>query len=276
MKKILVLIFIINMFILSACSQNESDEFILVEGGSLKNTNSNYFGKDVAISDFYLGKYEVTQKEWEVIMGDNPSTFKGADLPVEMVNWYDCIEYCNKRSLKEGLDPYYNIDKTKQDPDNISEDDELKWLVTINEDANGYRLPMVEEWEYAASGGQKSKNHKYSGSNDINEVAWYWINAGDKELSGSWNWSEIENNNNRTHPVGEKKANELGFYDMSGNVREWCWEWNEDDPENPHTYRTWKGGGFIGGDGACELSLNGPYRPINHGYDQGFRLCRNK
>ncbi len=87
------------------------------------------------------------------VMGSNPSTFKGDKLPVEMVSWYDVIEYCNKRSLKEGLQPYYTINKTQKDPVNQNENDSSKWIVTVDEDANGNRLPTDSEWEYAERGG---------------------------------------------------------------------------------------------------------------------------
>ena len=80
-------------------------------------------------------------------MGNNPSKFRGDSLPVEMVSWYDCIAYCNKRSIKEGLEPYYSIDSINKDTINKSELDTIKWLVTSNEKANGYRLPTEAEWE---------------------------------------------------------------------------------------------------------------------------------
>src|SRR5688572_3475215 len=102
----------------SVSAQEIPENFVLVEGGSFLHTKSNFHGKNVSVSDFYISKYEVTQKEWAEIMGSNPSSFKGENLPVEMVSWYDCIDYCNKRSLKEGLQPYYTIDKTQKDPAN--------------------------------------------------------------------------------------------------------------------------------------------------------------
>jgi sulfatase modifying factor 1 len=168
----------------SAHAQRMPANLVLVKGGTFKNSKSNYYGKKVTLSSFYIGKYDVTQREWVDVMGSNPSQFKGDYLPVEMVNWYDCVEYCNQRSAKEGLSPYYNIDKLNKDPNNERDPqfdgdlDTVKWTVTINAGANGYRLPTEAEWEYAADGGQLSKSYTYSGSNDIEKVAWYWKNSG--------------------------------------------------------------------------------------------------
>jgi sulfatase modifying factor 1 len=265
---------IISMVIVSSCSQQANDNFVLVKGGSFKNNTSNYYGKNLTIPDFYIGKYEVTQKEWAELMGTNPSTFKDDNLPVETVNWYDCIEYCNKRSIKEGLHAYYNIDKNKKDRDNTNELDDIKWMVTINAKADGYRLPTEAEWEYAAGGGQLSSNYKYSGSNSIDEVAWYWKNSGDQYLQGTWSWAALEKNHNRTKPVGEKKPNELGLYDMSGNVREWCWDWQGTNQATEPKGRTWKGGGWIGADFCCEIFFRAGYEASGKGPDQGVRVCR--
>ena len=269
---------------LNSKSQKVPDNFVLVKGGTFKNTNSNYYGKSIFISSFYIGKYEVTQKEWLEVMGSNPSQFKGDNLPVEMATWYECVEYCNKRSIKEGLKPYYNIDKNKKDPNNQNDDDSVKWTVTISAGANGYRLPTEAEWEYAAGGGQKSKSYTYSGSTNVDEVAWYWRNAGDTNLTGFWFWPVIEKNHDKTKPVGGKKPNELGLYDMSGNVREWCWDWygdletNGTDPKGSASgyARVWKGGGWIGDAFCCESSFRGSLAANGVGPDQGFRLCRSK
>lgn len=273
----------------SGAPEVASSSLVLITGGQFKNSKSNYYGKGVTVSDFYLGKYEVTQKEWSEIMGSNPSKFKGDALPVEMVSWYDSVEYCNRRSIHEGLKPYYNIDKNRKDPNNrpdpkFGDLDSVKWTVTTNPDANGYRLPTEAEWEYAAGGGQLSKSYSYSGSDDAGEVAWYWRNSGDKELSGFWFWPVVQQNHDQTKAVGGKKPNELGLYDMSGNVREWCWDWYADlptnvtDPIGPQigSARVWKGGGWMGTAFSTESAFRGNLAANGAGPDQGFRVSRSK
>ena len=126
-------------------------------------------------NDYYMGKYEVTQALWQVVMGKNPSYFKGDNLPVNYVRWKDCQRFISKLNSMTG---------------------------------RKFRLPTEAEWEYAARGGKKSRGYQYSGSSNISDVAWYDGNSGDK-----------------THPVGTKQANELGIYDMTGNVLEWCQDW---------------------------------------------------
>jgi len=285
MRKLSIFLLAEIMVVASSCSKKMPENFVLIKGGAFKNTKStNYYGKSVTIPKFYVGKYEVTQREWIEVMGSNPAQFKGDNLPVEMVSWYDCIEYCNKRSIKEGLKPYYNIDKYNRDPNNQTFIDTIKWKVTINTGANGFRLPTEAEWEYAASGGQMSKSYTFSGSDNIDKVAWYWQNAGDKNLTGIWLWPVIEQNHNKTKSIGSKEPNELGLYDMSGNVREWCWDWYGDLENNVtapkessgESGRVWKGGGWIGADYCCESSFRGNHEANGKGPDQGFRVCRSK
>lgn len=275
MKKLSLFLFGVIMIVDMSCSRKNSEDLVLVKGGTFVNTKSNLYGKNVKISDFYIGRHEIAQEEWVEVMGSNPSNFKGENLPVEMVSWYDCIEYCNRRSIKEGLQPYYNIDKDEKDPANKNDLDSIKWIVTINTGAGGYRLPTEVEWEYAAGGGSKSRNFTYSGSNEVDDVAWYWENSGDKILTGSWNWSLIEKNNNATKPTGLKESNELGIYDMSGNVREWCSDWYEDAETKIGFVRVQRGGGWLGADYRCEVTNRHHFDANGRGPDQGFRVCRS-
>lgn len=271
MRKLFVLT---AMVVISACSQKMPDNFVFVKGGTFMNTGSGYYRKNITIPDFYIGRYEVTQKDWTEVMGSNPSTFKGDNLPVESVSWYDCVDYCNKRSEKAGLTPYYTIHRDKNDPNNTNELDDIKWTVTIDEGANGYRLPTEMEWEYAAGGGQVSKSYTYSGSNNVDNVAWYWKNSGDKNLEGAWSWPLLVKNNNKTKPVGSKEPNELGLYDMSGNVREWCWDSHTGNGTDDPPGRIWRGGGWMGADFCCASSFRAHHQANGKGPDQGFRVCR--
>lgn len=279
MRKLCLFLMIATMAVMiGACSHSKmdkkNDDLVFVKGGSFTSDKSSDKVKSVKLPNFYIGKYEVTQAEWVKVMGSNPSEFIGENSPVEMVSWYDAVEYCNRRSMQEGFVPYYNIDKEQQDSNNKNGNDPIKWTVTIHEGADGYRLPTEAEWEYAASGGQVSKGYTYSGSNQADEVAWYWRNAGDKYLNGNWNWPIIESNHNQTKRIGTRKPNELGIYDMSGNVREWCWDWFEDSNFASGTFRVVKGGGWIGDISNNEISFRGKFDPNGFGPDQGFRVVR--
>ena len=153
----------------------------------------------VTLSAFLMGKYEVTQKEYQEVMGYNPSVFKGDNLPVETVSWFDAVEYCNKRSEKEGLTPVYAI--TRRTP--ATGYPITAATVTANWNNNGYRLPTEAEWEYACRAGTTTAYN--TGANITTSQA-------------NFNFSIEE-----TSPVGSYAANRFGLHDMHGNVDEWCW-----------------------------------------------------
>jgi formylglycine-generating enzyme required for sulfatase activity len=194
------------------------DGFVRIPGGTflmgIPASEAGRFGDEgpqhqVTVSGFYMGKYEVTQKEWAEVMGSNPSNFKGDKLPVENVSWYDVIEYCNKRSVKEGLTPAYTRNGDS---------------VTWNRGANGYRLSTEAEWEYACRAGTTtafntgSKAESLSGSANVADQT-------AKAKYSDWTIVEIRDGYAETAPVGSYRPNSFGLYDMHGNVYEWCWDW---------------------------------------------------
>jgi len=236
-------------------------------------------GKDevqhqVTVSSFYMGKYEVTQKEYKEMMGTNPSNFKGDNLPVEQVSWYDAIEYCNKRSQREGLTPAYTIKKNQSDPNNKSSLDEVKWTVTWNKNANGYRLPTEAEWEYACRAGTTTP---FSTGNNIttSQANYDGNNPYNKNAKGEYR--------QKTIAVGSFTPNAWGLYDMHGNVQEWCWDWygnyssgSQTDPmgASSGSYRMLRGGGW----NYYARSLRSTNRnytiPDSGSHNYGFRLVR--
>ncbi|MCI6563901.1 MAG: formylglycine-generating enzyme family protein [Bacteroidales bacterium] len=196
------------------------------EQGSDADSDDEYPVHSVTLSGYYIGKTEVTQALWKAVMGSNPSRFKGDNLPVEWISWNDCQEFIRKLNALTG---------------------------------QHFRLPTEAEWEFACRGGNNSRGYKYSGSNYIDNVAWYLDNSGDK-----------------THPVATKLPNELGIYDMSGNVYEWCNDWKGDyssgaqtNPKGPYdgSDRVDRGGSWCINAVGCRSSIRSSDSP---GYRYGY------
>ena len=178
-----------------------------------------------SVSTFYIGKTEVTQQLWVAVMGSNPSNLRGETLPVENVSKYDCHEFVEKLNRLTG---------------------------------RNFRLPTEAEWEYAARGGNRSRGYKYSGSDDIDRVAWY-----------------DENSGGRTHPVAQKLGNELGIFDMTGNVMEWCSDnWSNRYKSSPNTaMRVVRGGSQSQGAFYCRVANRGCLKPRDCLTYVGVRLA---
>jgi formylglycine-generating enzyme required for sulfatase activity len=254
-------------------------DVVFVTGGAFFGTpQSNLFDTPIVVSDFYIGRFEVTQREWLEVMDENPSGFVNLDNPVERVSWYDAIVFLNRRSQMSGLTPFYVIDTENADPANYSETDEIRWTVTVNPGANGYRLPTEIEWEFAAGGGTLTRGYSFSGSDDATEVSWFFRNSGDEFLDGIWHWPTLEANNGRPHPVGQKSPNELGLYDMSGNVREWVWNWQSYEQLTPLSgeNRSVRGGSWVAGEDASRIYFRAGMPPYFVTYELGFRVARNR
>ena len=264
--------------------------FVRVPGVSIKGTEkwtpkSEVFirKRKLKITSFFMSDHEVTRKEYKDIIGKLPWNVSRAfdkdgneltgdaagNNPVSSINWYAAIFYCNKRSIKEGLEPCYTI-KGLTNPDvwgDVPEDERnAEWdAATCDFTANGYRLPTEAEWEWAARGG---KNYTYAGSDDIEDVAWY-----------------DGNNKYGTRDVKSKKANGYGLYDMSGNVWEWCWDMYDCDilvktpfsgpvvTEGP-VWRIPRGGEFGIMDLRCEVGAREDYHDPYYHPSMGFRVVR--
>ncbi|MDY0151990.1 MAG: chitobiase/beta-hexosaminidase C-terminal domain-containing protein [Candidatus Cloacimonas sp.] len=249
---------------------NLADQMQLVNAGTFNNGSSN-----VTLSPFYIGKHEVTQLEWDYVMIDHAEIeaekpITGDDDPLTgSITWGSAIEYCNKRSMIEGYQPCYNYDALGVNPDLwpagwYSLENHV--LLSCNWYANGYRLPTEMEWMYAAQAGNQSNNFIYSGSNVIEDVAWYSGNATDANL------------------VGTKQANELGLYDMSGNVWEFCWDIynyqyptaNVINPVGPSSgsYRVMRGGSWDSDASNCTIARRFYTRTSIESNFSGFRVAR--
>ncbi|MBR6153347.1 MAG: SUMF1/EgtB/PvdO family nonheme iron enzyme [Treponema sp.] len=292
MKKVLLILIPLLMFAGCLLTKNEKGDkvkvqdkdqveekhtgsLVLVEGGTFQMGNT--FGDgdgqpvhEVTLSSFYMAETEVTQEQWIAVMKDNPSRFEGDNRPVESVSWFDAIVFCNKLSMMNMRTPIYSVNG-KTDPDTWgytpSWGYSINGEVVMDLEANGYRLPTDAEWEYAARGGKKSKGYKFPGADSLDAVAWYKDNSG-----------------NTTHEVATKTPNELGLYDMGGNVWEWVWDWLSPYVYTPQTNpvgassgsgRVMRGGCLASPDKSCRVIgrfVNYPHEEI---YVYGFRIVRS-
>ena len=264
----------------------QNEYMVKVKGGKYKPSFANELKE---VSDIEVCKYPTTQKMWLEVMENNPSGFKGDNRPVETVSWWEALEYCNRLSEKYGLEPVYELSKSSE---GILMIKELGEKIVSPDKANfknteGFRLPTEVEWEWFASGGQKAIeqgtfNYIYSGSNNIDEVAWYYENIQKFDDAS-------------TQDVGLKNSNQLGLYDCSGNVWEWCYDTIEFDENGDYknikngnfymyeafdlsnTYRRVKGGSWGNGNKDCAIFYRGCNQAINvKKYFRyfGFRIVR--
>ena len=243
------------------------EETVLVKGGKYK---PSFIDDEKELFDIEVFKYQVTQAIWTEIMGNNPSTFKGENKPVETISWWDTLEFCNKLSEKYGLIPVYNIDKKRgiltinQIDGEISFPDKADFSKT-----EGFRLPTEIEWEWFAIGGKlANKDEKILDANKMEEEAWYYKNSG-----------------GRTNNVGLKKPNQLGIYDCIGNVWEWCYDTTEGDIESGKLYvytaldsrkkyREIRGGSWKNGENTCTLFFRDYCDTFYADSTIGFRIVR--
>ena len=254
-----------------------------ITGNEIWTPSSSVFvsGRSLTIPDLYVCDHEVTRGEFKALMGTDPSTASAYDKdgkeltgetvlnnPVNYVNWYVAIAYCNKLSIKEGLDCAYTVsgitDWENLAYSSIPTSSNSTWnAATCDFEANGYRLPTEAEWEWLARGGE---NYTYAGSNTVGDVAWY---NGNTNATG-------------TRDVKTKAANGYGLYDMSGNVWEWCWDWygsisssTGGSGASSGDYRVPRGGSWNSGDVGCGVTYRISYSPSDRYKIYGFRLVRS-
>ena len=251
--------------------ESKFENMIFVQGGKYQ---PSFAKEEKEVFDIEVCKYPTTQKMWTEVMENNPSNFKGDNKPVEKINWWQALDYCNKLSEKYGLEPVYDLSKSEQGILMIKElGGETVYPDVANfKNTEGFRLPTEVEWEWFARGGQNAIeqgtfDYTYSGSNNINEVAWYKGNSG-----------------NQTQDVGLKKPNQLGLYDCSGNVWEWCYDTTENIEEgknyiykafdSSNIYRRRKGGSWYSDAEDCTVLNRNYYQATYASNGFGFRIVR--
>ena len=277
----------IKNYMVTVIKDNATTNYSSPNVGSLKVFEGNEFQRDdnpgnkTQVTSFRISKYEVTQAQYQAIMGYNPSwcvvpnvATNNLNRPVEKVTWFDAIEFCNKLSESEGLPLAYTI--TNRIP--ASGYPITDATVTLT-GQNGYRLPTEAEWQWAFMGGQNARNKNFAGSNgsnDIDDYAWHYNNSVKGLIPSDEDYG--------THPVGTKQPNELGLYDMSGNVAEWCWDFYDDYPSGATkdptgatsgTYRIVRGGSWMSSIKHIKAGFRRYFFPGKKYDFYGIRVVRN-
>lgn len=238
---------------------------VFVEKGKFK---PSFLNEKKEVYNLFVNKYQTTQEEWKKYMKTDPSNFKGDKRPVENITWIDSLKFCNKMSENYGLQPVYKIIKDKLIRVIYKDGEEVYPDKADFSKTEGYRLPTEIEWEWFAKGGQEAIENenftlKYSGSEDIDKVAWYF-----------------KNSRGQTHTVGIKKPNELNLYDCTGNVWEWCYDTAQNNILKKETYiyeenilsKRIRGSSWCDDKMYCTIIYRA--ESSSYSYNIGFRVCR--